>query len=355
MHSITNQLYKSPLLQSLKEHIDSDKSLQNRLTLQSCIENPSASLLEGAFEPIHKLRRRGKLAQDPVIIMIDGISDTCDTEVTNSPNLVKFLNDNIKHAPCIIKFIVTSRSESKLDSEIWKLDNIWLDLSNKNQSSDIRQLLNDDLSHYVTLRYRNCKRISENLPIATETTESESILDRFVKHVVVLSKGSFLFLKLILNLIENGLLVLKSGSFKILPQSISEIFLLMFNLKFQTTSSYAKISPILNVVLASRSPLTLAEIYQTVCAGLLYEFPSWAEFLEQFKVFKDLIRKRHDNTHVFFHPSLKEWLSKRGRSESQKFLCDINLGHSSIALKLSRLNWPLDDKKTLQLAYHIVR
>ena len=80
---------------------------------------------------------------------------------------------------------------------------------------------------------------------------------KFCAHLQTLSRGCFLYCKLLLDLIEKGHLVLKSSNYKILPVNLSEIFLLLFNLKFPTIRSFEKLCVILNVCLASLYPLTL--------------------------------------------------------------------------------------------------
>jgi hypothetical protein len=63
--------------------------------------------------------------------------------------------------------------------------------------------------------------------------------------------------KLTLDLIERGHLVLKSSNYKVLPRTLSEVFQLEFNLKFPTSKSFENISTILCVCLATRHPLTI--------------------------------------------------------------------------------------------------
>ena len=59
------------------------------------------------------------------------------------------------------------------------------------------------------------------------------------------SHGCFLYVKMVLDLIERGFLVIKSSSFNVLPMTLSEIFLLEFNLKFPSTKAYEKVQDIL--------------------------------------------------------------------------------------------------------------
>ena len=51
----------------------------------------------------------------------------------------------------------------------------------------------------------------------------------------------------------------------------------------------------------------------------------------------------------------REWLYKRKDIESQKFLCDPRNGHAAIALRMSRIEAPLNPDRTLDLGHHILK
>merc|ERR1719474_434815 len=93
---------------------------------------------------------------------------------------------------------------------------------------------------------------------------------RFQAHLVGTAKGSFLFAQLILDLVEKGRVTIKSSSFQVLPQTLAQVFLLEFNLRFPTANSFAQVSDILAVCLASLQPLTLGQIFSAV-SGLTLE------------------------------------------------------------------------------------
>lgn len=152
-------------------------------------------------------------------------------------------------------------------------------------------------------------------------------------------------------------MVVKSNSFKVLPVTLSQIFLLNFNLRYPTQSAFDKVSPILAVCLAALNPLTLIEIFHSVNA-LVTEAPlEWSDFLNRFKMLAGFLVKRIDNTYMFFHPSFREWLIMRrdNDSECSKFLCDTRTGHAAIAFRMSRLQAPLEAEQTLELCHHILK
>ncbi len=93
-----------------------------------------------------------------------------------------------------------------------------------------------DLFDYINFRVTNSANIQSNLVTGAAGQF------RFCQHLLSLSKGSFLFAKLTLDLFENGRLVAKSTSFKVLPVSLAQIYQLHLNLKFPTASAFQKVS-----------------------------------------------------------------------------------------------------------------
>jgi hypothetical protein len=65
---------------------------------------------------------------------------------------------------------------------------------------------------------------------SSEADQQAPPATRFHAHVLAAAKGSFLFVKLLLDLVEKGSIPIKS-SFKVLPQSLAQIFMLEFNLR----------------------------------------------------------------------------------------------------------------------------
>ena len=67
--------------------------------------------------------------------------------------------------------------------------------------------------------------------------------------------------------------------------------------------------------------------------------------MQRVQLLHGLLVQRSDDTFMLFHPSFREWLTRREENESTKFLCDARTGHAAIALRLSRLEAPLDAEK----------
>ena len=100
-----------------------------------------------------------------------------------------------------------------------------------------------DLVDYVQYRVQTSHSVQVNItPITPQFNKflpEPSPQDRFVLYLTETSGGSFLFAKLVLDLIERGHLVIKSTSFKVLPVSLSEVFQLECNLKFSSVQARA--------------------------------------------------------------------------------------------------------------------
>ncbi len=227
-----------------------------------------------------------------------------------------------------------------------------------------------DTTDYIQYRIETSAHILANIsPVMPSTNQASKLFeavnnspqDRFIQYLSETSGGSFLFAKLVLDLIDRGHLVIKSTSFKVLPVSLSEVFQLECNLKFASVQAFAKVQDILSVCLASLVPLTVAEIYRAV--NCLKKEPelAWPEFVSRFNMLSGFLVRRGDDTVMFYHPLFREWLIRRRELESTKFMVDPRTGHLAIALTYSRTEHQqaarseLNAEKILDLCHHMLK
>ena len=142
-----------------------------------------------------------------------------------------------------------------------------------------------------------------------------------------------------------------------MPVSLSEIFLLEFNLRFPTQESFSKVRDLLSIGIATLRPMTLQDIWNTVNALRSDDNSalSWEEFSSRYTLISWLLPKRADMTVMFFHSTARDWLIGRRTIDSNKFLCDPRDGHAAIALQLSRRPGQLDPDQTLELGHHLLK
>ena len=222
--------------------------------------------------------------------------------------------------------------------------------------TDVDERLNKDMSDYLNLRISKSPAILGNITPTSSIKYDCSPQTRFTNFMLQVSRGCFLYVKMVLDLIERGYLVIKSSSFNVLPMTLSEIYLLEFNLKFPSTKAYEKVQDILATALASLVPMTPMELFSSINAMTTSGVPlQWGEFLMRFSNLTSFLVRRADDTVMFIHPTFREWLYKRRDSESQKFVCDPRNGHAAIALRMSRIEAPLNSDRTLDLGHHILK
>ena len=191
-----------------------------------------------------------------------------------------------------------------------------------------------DLIAYVRQRMDASPSIAANVapngrsdPASSSTSSSSSpasgsATSRLAAHLVGRSQGSFLYLKLALDLFERGQLVTKSSSFKVVPVSLSELYLLQCNLRFCGNAAFQRVAPVLSVALASLHPLSEEQLFRALNAGQAQGTLDWADFQQRMDTLAPFLVVRRDRTRMFCHPSFREWLVWRADGESTDFLCD---------------------------------
>lgn len=227
--------------------------------------------------------------------------------------------------------------------------------------TDVDERLNKDMTDYIMLRISRSPTIQTNItPTMMNKVDANPPETRFTHFMVQASKGCFLYTKMILDLIERGHLVIKSStSFNVLPLTLSEIFMLEFNLKFPSSKAFEKVHDLLSAALSSLTPLTSVELFHSVNALVSdqAEQLQWGEFLMRFSALSGFLVRRADDTLMFFHPIFREWLIRREApgQRGSKFLCDPRLGHAAIAFRMCRIEAPLSPDRTLELGHHILK
>ncbi|XP_014467329.1 PREDICTED: protein TANC2 isoform X2 [Dinoponera quadriceps] len=355
IHSLAAQLCQAPQLISYREYLLSEPHLQGSLSQRECTVDPDLALSRGIIEPLSTLKKANRLPDTNMVILIDAICEAEYHRPDRGDTIASFLTRHAPNIPSWLKIVCTVKLQLLDCAKQLPYTRISLD---KTTNDVVGNGIARDLSDYINYRLMQSPSIQANITASVngkaELSCSASQM-RFASHLLALAKGSFLFAKLTLDLIESGHLVAKSASYKVLPVSLAQIFQLHFNLRFPTAASFDKVQPLLAVCLATLYPLTLPEIFYSVNSLNTSYFISWEDFLQRFKMLSGFLVKRLDDTYMFFHPSFREWLMRRDEGESTKFLCDYRLGHAAIAFRLSRLQAPLDGDKTLELGHHVLK
>uniref|UniRef100_A0A8C5NZJ0 Protein TANC2 n=1 Tax=Jaculus jaculus TaxID=51337 RepID=A0A8C5NZJ0_JACJA len=347
VHNVAALLCRSPQLTAYREQLLQEPHLQSMLSLRSCVQDPMASFRRGVLEPLENLHKERKIPDEDFIILIDGLNEAEFHKPDYGDTIVSFLSKMIGKFPSWLKLIVTVRTSLQEITKLLPFHRIFLDRLEENEAID------QDLQAYILHRIHSSSEIQNNISLNGKM--DNTTFGKLSSHLKTLSQGSYLYLKLTFDLIEKGYLVLKSSSYKVVPVSLSEVYLLQCNMKFPTQSSFDRVMPLLNVAVASLHPLTDEHIFQAINAGSIEGTLEWEDFQQRMENLSMFLIKRRDMTRMFVHPSFREWLIWREEGEKTKFLCDPRSGHTLLAFWFSRQEGKLNRQQTIELGHHILK
>ncbi|XP_035511503.1 protein TANC2 [Morone saxatilis] len=351
VYNMAAMLSDAPQLSAYRELLHRSPQLQSTLSLRSCIQDPSSALQRGILEPLDALYRERKLHVDGagLIILIDGLNEAEFHRPDYGDTLTSFLSQNVQKFPSWLKVITTVRTSQQDITASLPFHHISLDRMEENSAID------QDLQVYLMQRIHSSTEIQSNVSLSNGRLDNAA-LAKLISHLKSLSKGSYLYLKLTLDLIEGGYLVLKSSSFKVVPVSLAEVYLLQLNMRFPTQSSFQRVLPLLNVTVASLHPLTDQQLFEVVNAGALSGGTlHWGEFVHRLEQLSSFLLRRNDGSRMLNHASFREWLMWREEGQDDRFLCDPRSGHTLLAFWLCRQEGKLNRQQTLELGHHILK
>ncbi|XP_031226193.1 protein TANC1 isoform X4 [Mastomys coucha] len=347
VHSIAALLCRSHQLAAYRDLLIKEPQLQSMLSLRSCVQDPVAAFKRGVLEPLTSLRNEQKIPEEEYIILIDGLNEAEFHKPDYGDTLSSFITKIIPKFPTWLKLIVTVRAN--FQEIISALPFVKLSLDDFPDNKDIHS----DLHAYVQHRVHSSQDILSNISLNGKA--DAALIGKVSSHLVLRSLGSYLYLKLTLDLFQRGHLVIKSASYKVVPVSLSELYLLQCNMKFMTQSAFDRALPILNVALASLHPMTDEQIFQAINAGHIQGEQGWEDFQQRMEALSCFLIKRRDKTRMFCHPSFREWLVWRADGESTAFLCEPRNGHALLAFMFSRQESKLNRQQTMELGHHILK
>lgn len=328
IHSFAAQLCQAPQLEKYKHFLLQQKSYEQLIGIDACREDPNRAFAKGILEPLNTLVNIPRC-----LLLIDGIDEAEDSAFLCKNALASFIASHLRNFPHWLKVIVSGQTRDAIASML--LRSVHLDT--------VEYHVQEDILRYI--RYRIHSDAAIRINISAHANPS-----RFASHLAVISDGSFLFVKTVLDLLQRNYLVIKSSTFNVLPVSLNEAFSLNFNFRFPSVNSFSKVAPILEVCLASSSPPTASEIFYSIQALSIHPTLSWDEFSQQLEMLSEVLVKRNDGSLMFLHPAFRQWLLS-----NNKFRCNIRVGHSAIALLMMRCgdSWPLT--KQFEFVQHSFR
>lgn len=232
VHSIAALLCRSHQLAAYRDLLIREPQLQSMLSLRSCVQDPVAAFRRGVLEPLTSLRNEQKIPEEEYIILIDGLNEAEFHKPDYGDTLSSFITKIISKFPAWLKLIVTVRAN--FQEIVSTLPFVKLSLDDFPDNKDIHS----DLHAYVQHRVHSSQDILSNISLNGKA--DAALIGKVSSHLVLRSLGSYLYLKLTLDLFQRGHLVIKSASYKVVPVSLSELYLLQCNMKFMTQSAFER-------------------------------------------------------------------------------------------------------------------
>ncbi|CAM9379012.1 unnamed protein product [Lampetra planeri] len=355
VHSVAALLCRAPQLVSYRELLLREPHLQSLLSLRACVQDPSTALRRGVLEPLTALRRERKILDEDFLVLVDGLNEAEFHKPDYGDTIASFITKLLCKFPPWLKLVLTVRNSMQEVTSLLPFTTIQLDSASVAGGAVDMGLVERDLQAYVMYRVNGSHEIQSN--IALSGRPDGAALAKLVSHLSSLARGSYLFLRLTLDLIEEGHLVLKSSGYKVLPVSLSEVYLLQCNLRFPSGAAFSRAQPLLCVALASLHPLADEQLLRALAAGWVTgpRSDAVAAFTFALESVSPFLVRRRDGTRMFCHPSFREWLMWRPEGESTKFLCDPRSGHALLAMSFSRQEGKLNRQHTMELGHHVLK
>ena len=322
VHSLAAQLTQHPALRAYRDFLLDNPHLVNMLALKKLRENPALSLKRAVLDPLKQLYKQDLIELEDAVILIDGVDQEPNQWIAN------LLASNILRFPHWLKLIVTHRSTA--DDDLIKLTHL--------PTIDLNDYSEDDITSYVESTIFNSRTILSHIANYDKTRKNQ-LLVKLVNFIVAQSAGSYLYPKMLLKLLSEGYITIKTASFKHLPQNLSEIFRLYLSIQFPTSASYQLASQVFSLCLASPRPLFMPQVKRLLSDCL----DTCQQINLDYKKLSQLLLTRSDGSLMFVHAEFISWLTSEsatrfkvsaleGHNMFVKYYSSIDIVHTSEAL-----------------------
>ncbi|KAG1692623.1 Ankyrin repeat domain-containing protein 50 [Nymphon striatum] len=338
IHSLVDQFSLSDLIHGYKEKLN-NQEVTEALKFSACEKNPDEAFKQAILYPLMEV----DCPKHACILLIDSIDESYMLQISNDKSAEEFPNvttifkiyfemiwTEIRYKS-LETFYNGSRTIGELISNYHQLFPQWLLLvtSARKQSKSItrmftgfRKLTLDDLKKSNVVRDVQQYILSR--------LDREDSLRQHLSHGVA---NNFIMLREI----------------KEIPGTLNGLYLWLCQRIF-TRKQFAKIQPVLNVLLAARKPLTEEEIYQCVWTRNINMTKE--DFNKRLNLISKILIDGSNTTKILFHHSFAEWLLDVKHC-TQKYLCRVSEGHGMTAMRYSTLAESLNVDQVCDFALHL--
>ncbi|KRY77410.1 Ankyrin repeat domain-containing protein 50 [Trichinella pseudospiralis] len=338
--SLASQLLNAkqhPVMDEYRQIVTTDE--RKAVWLQdvaACEASPLQAFGALIAEPLAKLKNLREPADSSLFLLIDSMHDQCDRSATGTT-----ASETVTILDCIAEFqeilpkwlliVCTSRRQCKcLARKLSGFRRITLD--------DVeRPQIASDIQRYILHRL-------QQMPV-----DFSGQMDDLVKLLTIKSDGCFLYLEMVLDAAADRFLLLRDVCQ--VPGTLNGLYLWMCDRLFDNEQPYTTVRTIFSVLLASRQPISLRQLYQCVCTA--DTSLSWAQFLVAVKRVARLLWT-DESMCLLFHSSFADWLTDV-KHATPKYHCQPLIGHGCLAMYYSYRAARLGAGELVNFAYHLSR
>ncbi|XP_076663580.1 uncharacterized protein LOC143366397 isoform X3 [Andrena cerasifolii] len=197
-----------------------------------------------------------------------------------------------------------------------------------------------DVQQYILARLDQEDALRQH--ISNDTAE-------MLNQLHIKSNGCFLYLEKVLDGVAENFIVLREV--REIPGTLNGLYLWLCQRLF-SRKQFAKVQPLLNVILAAKLPITQEILYKcvkTACATITVE-----DFNRRLHLLRRVISVSRAGALMLFHHSFAEWLLDVKHC-TQKYLCSAIEGHAMLAAYYTLRGTELNPDEICVLGQHLQR
>lgn len=333
IRNIVEQLICSDLISGYAELVKTSK-VQKLLNGREYDTNLDEVFKQAVLLPLSSIETPKK----PLFILVDSIDESylhaTSEHEEGSKTIAELLANHHSLFPKWLLLLCSSRKQNKAITRMFTgFRKISLDDLRK--SHVVR-----DVQQYILCRLDQEEELRQHL--SRETAE-------MLNQLHIKSNGCFLYLEKVLDGVAENFIMLRE--IREIPGTLNGLYLWLCQRLF-VRKQFVKVKPILEVLLASRTPLTDLELFG--CAQVKNTVLLKEDFEKHMKILSKILITSADGARILFHHSFAEWLLDVKHC-TQKYLCNAAEGHGMLAVYATMHAARLGPKEVQDFALHIVK
>ncbi|XP_041129945.1 ankyrin repeat domain-containing protein 50-like isoform X1 [Polyodon spathula] len=334
IRGLVAQICHSGLIQGYEEKVR-DLEVQSALQPEECERNPAEAFKRCILLPLLAVTP----PQQSVFILVDSVDEGChfaegeQRSSGSSRTIAELLASHHEFFPPWLLLLCSARKQNKAVTKLFTgFRKISLD--------DLRKAyIVKDVQQYILHRLDQEEALRQHL-----TKETAEMLNQL--HIK--SSGCFLYLERVLDGVVESFIMLRE--IRDIPGTLNGLYLWLCQRLF-VRKQFARVQPILNVILAACRPLTVMELYHAVWTKNMSL--TMEEFQKKLDILSKLLVAGLENTRILFHYSFAEWLLDVKHC-TQKYLCNAAEGHRMMAMSYTCRANELAPLEVQEFALHLI-